>query len=487
MNGPLAGQDCYRSSRVLLACRVPQIIVGNGDSSKQLRDVSRRCYVGFGRVCGLRSETMASTGLMTGAWHLETESEKQLVRSQLERIVSDSRFAASKRYPQLLRYIVEQTLEGNEYDLKERTLGVEVFHRPPDYDTNLDPVVRLCAAEVRKRLAQYYQSREHGGELRIELNPGSYIPVFSPPTPDAPAHEMIPAEVPSKTEPVSKPKRTRKIHWPAGLIASGVIVVAILVLGTRYWKQFGKPKPSLEKQESALAEVWSPLLTSNKPVLFCVGETEFELFATNASPLTALQSGADDDSNLHVSTEKNDFVPFSDVQVLSRFVSLFGAYGHAFRVQSSRKTVSSQLREGPVVLIGALNNDWTLNRTSSLRFHLVGPEGPNRIYWIGDAQHPESRAWQVSALAPRSKVVKDYAIAARFTDEATGQVVLVAAGIAGSGTRAAGEFLTNDANLKQLADDAGADWAKKNFEVVLSSQVVNGMQGKPTVEAKAFW
>jgi hypothetical protein len=38
-----------------------------------------------------------------------------------------------------------------------------------------------------------------------------------------------------------------------------------------------------------------------------------------------------------------------------------------------------------------------------------------------------------------------------------------------------------------LADSAGADWSKKNFEVVLSSQVVNGIQGKPKVEAKTFW
>jgi len=430
---------------------------------------------------------MVSTELVIGAWHPKTTGEKQLVRSQLDRIVSDGRFTASKRYPQLFRYIVEQTLAGNEDDLKERTLGVEVFHRTPDYDTNLDPVVRLCAAEVRKRLAQYYQLPAHGGELRIDLNPGSYVPVFWQPAPDVPTLEMIPAQVASKAEPVGQPKRERRIYWLGSLIASFAIIVVILVLGTRYWKQFEKPKSALEQQKSALQEVWSPVLNSGKPVLFCMGETEFELFAPHASPLTALQSGADEASNLHVSGEKNDFVPFSDVQVLSRFVSLIGVGGHAFRVQSSRTTVSSQLREGPVVLIGMLNNDWTQNRTSTLRFHLVGPEGPNRVYWIADTQHPESRTWQVISLAPRSKVVKDYAIAARFIDETTGQVVLVAAGIAGSGTRAAGEFLTDEEGLKQLANGAGADWAKRNFEVVLSSQVVNGMQGKPKVEAKAFW
>ena len=33
-------------------------------------------------------------------------------------------------------------------------------------------------AEVRKHLAQYYQEQAPGCELRIELQPGSYVPVF---------------------------------------------------------------------------------------------------------------------------------------------------------------------------------------------------------------------------------------------------------------------------------------------------------------------
>jgi hypothetical protein len=429
---------------------------------------------------------MASTGLVTGAWHPQTESERQLVRSQLEKIVSDGRFAASKRYPSLLRYIVEQTLEENEDNLKERTLGVEVFHRSPDYDTNLDPVVRLSAAEVRKRLAQYYQSPAHAGELRIELNPGSYVPVFSQPAPGTPAREAIPEDVPTQAEQVSHPQGTRKIYGPVSLIASFAIIVVIFVLGTRYWKQFEKQKSALENQKSALEEVWAPLLTSNKPILICMGGTE--MFTSPHDPsLTELQSVADDDSFLQAVADKNDFVPFSDVQTLSRFVSLAGSHGRAFRIQNFRTTVSSQLREGPVVLIGALNNDWTMNRTSLLRFHLEGPEGPDQVYWIADTQHPASRAWQVSAKAPMSQVLKDYAIAARFTDQSTGQVVLVAAGITGSGTRAAGEFLTDEASLQQFANGGDVDWGKKNFEVVLSSQVVNGMQGKPKVEAIAFW
>jgi hypothetical protein len=435
---------------------------------------------------------MVTSEVVTGAWQPKTESEKVLVRSQLEKIVSDSRFVTSKRYPKMLRYIVEQTLAENEDNLKERTLGVEVFDRKPDYDTNLDPVVRLCAGEVRKRIAQYYQSPSHAGELRIELNPGSYIPIFSLPVQLTSTLDVISVDVPSQRGPVSQyqdqiqvpgeqayqPKKIRRAYWLTSLAALCAIVAAVSVLNSRNTKLIEKPK-------SVVDGVWSPLIASNKPILFCVGQSQ--LFAPHDSPLTELQKGADDDSFRQALADKNDFVPFSDVQILTKFVSLIGAYGHDFRVQDSRMTVSSQLREGPVVLIGALNNDWTLNRTSSLRFHLEGPDGPNKDYWIADTQHPQSRAWQVSALAPKSKVVKDYGIAARFTDEATGQIVLVAAGIAGSGTKAAGEFLTDEAGLEQLSRTSGVDWSKNNFEVILSAEVVNGMRGKPKVEAIAFW
>src|ERR1700730_2593646 len=101
-----------------------------------------------------------------------------IVREQLRRLVDHPLFMNSKRYPVLLTYIVEQTLLGNASELKERTIGVEAFGREPVYDVNLDPVVRTTAAEVRKRLSQYYYNPDHAGELVIELPLGSYVPSF---------------------------------------------------------------------------------------------------------------------------------------------------------------------------------------------------------------------------------------------------------------------------------------------------------------------
>src|SRR5580692_6923412 len=123
---------------------------------------------------------------------LSSQSEEELnragytpppvaVREQLNRLLAHSLFTNSKRYPVLLAYTVEQTLLGNASELKERTIGVEAFGREPDYDVNLDPVVRTTAAEVRKRLSQYYYNPDHAKELIIELPVGSYVPSFREP------------------------------------------------------------------------------------------------------------------------------------------------------------------------------------------------------------------------------------------------------------------------------------------------------------------
>ena len=103
------------------------------------------------------------------------------VRKQLKRLLAHPLFTNSKRYPVLLAYTVEQTLLGNAGELKERTIGIKAFGREPIYDVALDPVVRTTAAEVRKRLIQYYYSPEHAGELIIEMPTGSYVPTFREP------------------------------------------------------------------------------------------------------------------------------------------------------------------------------------------------------------------------------------------------------------------------------------------------------------------
>src|SRR3984885_7443966 len=164
--------------------------------------------------------------------HPASVPDPAAIREQVERLLAHPLFANSKRYPALLAYVVEQTLLGSAADLKERSIGIEVFGRSPSYDANADPVVRITAGEVRKRLSQYYYDSTHEGELVVELPIGSYVPVFHAPdqpaetAPSPVAAEQVAPSAPliAPDEPTTSPRR---FPW----LATGIFIVLAGGLG----------------------------------------------------------------------------------------------------------------------------------------------------------------------------------------------------------------------------------------------------------------
>ena len=78
------------------------------------------------------------------------------VRSQLERVVNSKAFASSARSGKVLRFLVEETLNGNAGELKEYTIGAQALERGDSFDPRTDPIVRAEASRLRTRLALYY-------------------------------------------------------------------------------------------------------------------------------------------------------------------------------------------------------------------------------------------------------------------------------------------------------------------------------------------
>ena len=67
------------------------------------------------------------------------------VRGALDQVLSQH-FRTSKQCQDLLRYIVDRSLSGDDASLRERVIGTEVFGRKTTYDTGEDPVVRVQLA-----------------------------------------------------------------------------------------------------------------------------------------------------------------------------------------------------------------------------------------------------------------------------------------------------------------------------------------------------
>jgi len=94
----------------------------------------------------------------------------------LNAVLEGEAFKGSHRSGKFLKYIVSRANAGDFDSLKERAIGIEVFGRPPGYDTSADAIVRVTASDVRKRLVQHYGRPGMAAEYRISLPAGSYIP-----------------------------------------------------------------------------------------------------------------------------------------------------------------------------------------------------------------------------------------------------------------------------------------------------------------------
>jgi hypothetical protein len=408
----------------------------------------------------------------------DTDLDRPAVLAQLERILANSLFKHSRRYPNLLRYVVERTLEGNAAELKERTLGIEVFGREPNYDTNLDPVVRTTAAEIRKRLAQYYQDPNHEFEPRIDLPLGSYAAKFHAaaerPAPAAVIPIAPPADpvvVPLPPAPVARSRRT--IHVAVSVT---VAAVAVLLAGVRFWPV-----------RSALDRLWSPVLESPSPVLLCVGQRPFVGFSTTepkSAPDAAPNSAAPQTTLYQLYYQGSQNVAIADVITLGRLSGLLQAKGKPYHIRGESSTTFEDLRDGPVVLIGAFNNDWSMRLMGPRRFSF---ERDGDTFWIKDSQNPADRSHAVNYAMPYLQVTEDYALISRVLDPVTERMVILAGGLTGYGTMAASEFLTNPEHMEAMAAQAPANWARKNVQVLISTKVINGKSGPPKALIAHFW
>jgi hypothetical protein len=96
------------------------------------------------------------------------------VRSELERILASRCFEQAARSSKFLRFVVGETLAGQGDRLKGYTIAIEVFGRSQDFDAQSDPLVRVEAGRLRRRLTEYYADEGRADSVRIELPRGSY-------------------------------------------------------------------------------------------------------------------------------------------------------------------------------------------------------------------------------------------------------------------------------------------------------------------------
>lgn len=380
------------------------------------------------------------------------------VEAHLERILASEAFKTSRRSQDFLRFVVGRVLAGQGDSIKERTIAVEAFGRPADYDSSEDSYVRVKASEVRRRLASYGESRSEADTLRIELPLGSYVPQFEP-VEDAPPEG-------------GEAERVRRRRWAlaAGLLAAGVAV----------W--LGVRTPNADP----MRRFWAPVLTSRQPLVIFIPTPASWLVVNEATAARAPGGArviAGETSPGRYVIPGVDKVGLGAAIGAIRFAALCAESGKPYVVKVGGDFSFADLRNQPSVLFGAFSSKWTVEMNNGFRFRFQQEPGPARIV---DGRQPGREWLPVPGDAP-GRPSEDYAIAGRVFDSKSGQLLLIAAGISTFGTQAAAEFLTDGHRIEELARRAPQPLDRGNFQVLLHTRVMGNTPGPPKIVDAHFW
>ena len=189
--------------------------------------------------------------------------EVEDIRAQVGRLVQSKTFETSEVHRRLLQYLAEKSISGEADRLKEYTIGLEAFGKPPTYDPKHDSIVRLQAGRLRQKLAAYYQSEAAGDAVLVSMPKGAFKLNFEPVAALGHAHG-----------PAWNPRRTL-------LLIGAALAVATLwaVVSTIGWVRLHRETEVVASRWTPeLESLWGPFLQSNRPLMVCLGTPMFVRF-----------------------------------------------------------------------------------------------------------------------------------------------------------------------------------------------------------------
>jgi len=436
------------------------------------------------------------------------QKAKQVILHELERILKSQPFRTTSRSRQFLSYVVHNCLDGHLENLKERTIGVEVFQRHPDYATGDDPVVRVNAGEVRRRLEQYYYAAPPDTPVRIEIPVGSYAPEFRwttapvsattpvelpplPPPPPPAAEEPLPPIPETPNPPL--PRKPRRWVWLAAS-AGAVLLLALLVLSFSLRQK---------QADSAIDSFWAPVFNTQRPVLVCLSKSvvyrpTFDLYQKYAQTHPGTFQDEFKRLNEQLPLDPDEKLAWKDMEIYPEFglatgdvyaegliSTLLAQKGKPRDLRMGSNCSFEDLRDSPSVVIGAYDNRWTMQMASNLHFAFQWDHGVQQFPHIRE-NGPSGRFW-AAEVGPHYRYSVDYGVVTRLVDSSTGQLLISIGGLGTAGTQAAGELISNPDYLDQAMRGAPRDWAKRNLQVVVKTRVTDATPGPPQVVATYFW
>lgn len=418
-----------------------------------------------------------------------TDERWQLV----QRIVSSPPFQKSTRLRELLEYVTERTIHGHSHDLTEQHIGNTLFHKPSGYSSLEDSSVRVHARQLRLKLHEYFDEGGRNEPVVLSIPKGSYTPIFKPATKTViPLPELGPKSAPAV------PWRNRAIlAWIlCGLLA---VVCAVLIY------QFNRRGTA---SIAAIANIppWplSQVFDTRHQTIIVVADSNYGMFRILTSQPGSLEKylrreslqstatlkpgGAD--SRLSEYISNSTLTSFADVADVVTLLNMAGPLQKRASVRYPRDLGMRDLDHDNYIFIGSpASNPWVSLFQNKLNFReneaIVGNSAKafvNTNPLPGEKSRYEGLRWT-------GTMGEDYATIALVPNVTHDGSVLALQGLQQEGTEAAGRFLADPENRRELKAALGippySETVSENiwFEALIRSRTVAGAPNSTTLVA----
>jgi hypothetical protein len=400
--------------------------------------------------------------------HLEDAKFEGDLRWELaQRIVESPYLIGSARLRDFLLHVTACAIREAPEEATEQQIGIQVFQRPPGFNSSEDSIVRSQARLLRRKLAAYFKAEGASEPLIIEIPKGHYLPVFLPSqrvgfdreSSDEDAEEINEAPVSGLA---GGKKAASQLGWVT-LAGLGLAMMFCLCLSValRWQKQVAIVKP--------VKQLWAPFLVGDPPLVIYSNA----LFVGDAK--NGMRYAANDGSDAHSAELVDSYTGVGELISVHELTRMFDRRGAEFVLKKSPLVTWDEARSRNLIFIGSVAENGSLKLLPSTQdFTLTATADAAGII----NHHPRPGEPQVY-LRPEHPLTKDYAVIALLPGVQADHKTFVFSGLTTLGTQAAVEYALEPATAAELMRQVGFGNKVHNFEALLEVNIRGGVPLQP--------
>ena len=392
----------------------------------------------------------------------------------------------------MLQFVTEQTIHGKAHELTEQHIGNALFHKPSDYSPLEDSSVRVHVRQLRLKLHEYFNEEGRNESLILDIPKGSYAPVF----------RAIPKNL--ALAPASPPVVIPAAVWPRRALIPWILCGILALLCAVLWYRLVLHRPATTATGvTTLSWPSSQIFDSRHQTIIVVADSNYGMYRILAGqpgsldqylrrefPQSATVSHIGEvDSRLGEYISNSTLTSFADVANVVSLFKMAGALQSQVSVRYPRDLTMRDLDHNNCIFLGSPgSNPWVTLLQDKLNFRESETAvGKSAKVFLNKNPLPGEQA-QYEGLRWTGTIGEDYATISLLPNPTHDGSVLALQGLQQEGTEAAGRFLADEENRRQLMSALGistSDRISQNiwFEALIRSRASSGAPSSTTLVA----